>query len=179
MHGIIFTSLKKYVTANLGAEGWTTLAKEAGVGNKIYLASQTYSDQEIVSLVTTASRITGKPAPAILEDFGEFIVPELVAIYRSMIKPDWKALDLIENVESTIHRAVRLRDPSATPPYLVCSRPSQEEVVITYSSPRKLCSVAKGIARGVGKHYGERLSITETSCMHRGNPNCRLSIKAN
>jgi hypothetical protein len=114
---------------------------------------------------------------ALLEDFGEFIVPDLVSIYRSMIRPEWRTLDLIDNVENTIHRAVRLRDKSAAPPTLVVSRTSPTEVVVVYSSPRRLCGVAKGIARGVAKHYGERISVTESSCMLRNDSCCRLSMK--
>jgi hypothetical protein len=177
VHGIIFTSLKAYATSKLGAQAWANLLREAGLSGKVYLPTQSYDDKEILGLVSTASRITGQPMQALLEDFGEFIVPDLVSIYRSMIRPEWRTLDLIDNVENTIHRAVRLRDKSAAPPTLVVSRTSPTEVVVVYSSPRRLCGVAKGIARGVAKHYGERISVTESSCMLRNDSCCRLSMK--
>jgi hypothetical protein len=176
VHGIIFTSLKKYATTKLGADAWTNLLREAGLAGKVYLPTGSYDDKEISALVSTASKVTGTPAQALLEDFGEFLVPDLVSIYRSMFRPEWRTLDLIESVETTIHRTVRLRDKTATPPILVVSRPGRNEVRVVHSSPRRMCGVAKGIARGVAKHYGERISLTETSCMLRNDSACRLTI---
>jgi hypothetical protein len=178
MHGIIFTSLKKYATARLGADGWTTLLKDADLGGRIYLPTQAYPDQEILALVSSASKIARKPTQELLEDFGEFLVPDLVSIYRSMIRPEWRTLDLLENVETTIHRAVRLRDKTATPPTLVVNRLGPQEVEIVYSSPRRMCAVAKGITKGLASHYGDKISITERSCMRRNDSSCRLAVKS-
>lgn len=54
---------------------------------------------------------------------------------------------------------------------------SSDEVVITYSSERKLCAVAKGIVKGIGAHFQERISIRESECMLKGAPACRISVK--
>jgi hypothetical protein len=177
LHGIIFTSLKKYATSRLGGDAWPGLLREAGLSGKIYLPTQAYDDKEIFALVSTASKITGKPVQVLLEDFGEFIVPDLVSIYRAMIRPEWRTLDLIDNVENTIHKAVRLRDKTASPPTLVVSRPGPSEVVVVYTSPRRMCGVAKGITKGIAAHYREKVTVTETSCMLRNDSSCRLSIK--
>lgn len=177
MHGIIFSELKKYVDAKLGGGAWDKLLKEAGLNGKIYLAIQEYPDQEAVTLVSTASKITGKPVTSILEDFGEYIAPDLLGMYKSLIKPEWKTIDLIKNTEETIHKVVRLKNPGAKPAELKCSSPAPDQVDITYSSPRKMCAVAKGIARGVAKHYNERVLITEPACMLKGSPSCKISVK--
>lgn len=177
MHGIIFSELKKFVDGKLGPDSWTKLMKESGLKAKVYLSTQEYPDAEINLLVSTASRLTGKNPQAILEEFGEFIVPDLVNIYGSLIKPAWRTLDLIEHTEETIHKVVRIKNPGAHPPELKCTRPSPKEVVITYNSARKMCAVAKGIARGIAKHYREQIMIHESSCMLRGNAVCILSIR--
>src|SRR5678815_4920104 len=95
MHGMMLAELKKYVDDRLGGDTWKTLLKEAGIGVKIYLPTQTYDDAEVVSIVTTAARVSNTPLAAILEDFGTFIVPDLVGVYGAYIKPEWKTLDLI------------------------------------------------------------------------------------
>lgn len=177
MHGIIFLELKKYVETKLGAEAWSQLLKEAGLEYRFYLATETYADQEALALVSTATRITGNPAAAILEDFGHFIVPDLLKVYGALIKPQWKTLDLLENTESMIHTAVRIGSPGATPPALACSRPSPDEVVVTYQSPRKMCALAKGIVTGVAEHYNERVLLNETSCMLNGDACCEISVR--
>jgi len=178
MHGIIFSEMRKYVDARLGPSGWANLMKEAGMPkSKMYLAIEEYSDQEAVALVTAAAKLTGKPAAAILEDFGEFIAPDLLKMYGNLIDPTWKTLDLIEHTERTIHTVVRIKNPGARPPELQVSRAGKDEVVITYSSPRKMCAVAKGIAKGVAKHYNEHIVISESSCMLQGRGSCKISLK--
>ena len=177
MHGLILAELRKYVEAKLGKDAWYGLLTTAGLGGRVYLSGEPYPDEEVVTLVTTASKTTGLPAATILEDFGEFIVPDLVDIYRPYIKPQWKSLDLIEHTEVNIHRAVRLRNPGAEPPHLKTKRVDRRQVLLVYTSPRKLCSVAKGIAKGVGKFYGEALTISEGSCMLRGDPECAITIR--
>lgn len=177
MHGTIFAELQKYVTTKLGDEAWQNLKREAGVTREHYDPLETYPDEEVGALVGTASRITGIPAPALLDDFGEFIAPDLLDMYWALIQPEWRTLDVLEQTEKTIHEVVRLNHKGATPPYLHATRTAPDEVIIVYDSPRRLCFVAKGIARGIAKHYGETIAIDETACMHRGDAACRIVVK--
>jgi predicted hydrocarbon binding protein len=177
MHGIIFSELKKYVDTKFGGDTWNTLLNDSGVGLKLYMSVREYPDQEAVALVTAASKRTGKPAAAILEDFGDFISDDLLAMYPTLIKPEWKALEFLENVEQTIHTVVRARNPGAKPAQITCSRLGPNEVVVTYSSPRRMCPVAKGIISGLGRYYKQRLATTEVACMHKGATACKLNVK--
>jgi hypothetical protein len=174
MHGIIFAELRKFSDSALGPAAWPAIAADAGVAHVSYLATETYPDEQLTALVGAAVRRSGVPAPQLLEQFGAFIVPGLVKVFGAFVKREWTALDLLENTESVIHKAVRLRDPKATPPQLRISRQSPSQVTIEYSSPRRMCAVAKGIMRGVAAHYREPLVITETACMHTGARACTL-----
>lgn len=135
-----------------------------------------YPDPEVVALVTAASASTGLAADTILEDFGAFIVPDLMQVYSSFIQRSWKTLDLIENTEKMIHRVVRIKNPGAKPPELVVKRSGPKEVVVTYTSWRKMCSLAKGIVKGIAQHYKETVAIAESSCMNRGDPCCKIAV---
>lgn len=177
MHGIMLAELKKYVDTRVGGEAWKSLLKDAGLGVKVYMPTQTYPDTDVTALVTAAAKATGKPAGAILEDFGEFIVPDLVAVYGAYIKPEWKTLDLLLNTEETIHRVVRTRNPGAVPPELKTSRTAPDEVLVEYTSSRHLCAIARGIVKGVAAHYKETVAITEPQCMIRGDEACRIRVK--
>lgn len=177
MHGIIFLELNKYVTSKLGPEAWDKLITESNLGARTYEVIADYPDSEVVSLVTTASRITGIPIPEILEDFGEFIAPDLLQMYGNLIHPNWKTLDVIENTESQIHTVVRANNRYAHPPDLKTVRTSEDEVTIHYSSQRKMCDVAKGIVKGLAKHYHENISILESTCMHKGDSICTILIQ--
>lgn len=150
---------------------------KAGLSTKLYTSFGNYPDADVVALVTAAAEITGRPVNAILEDFGEFIAPSLVAMYAHLLDRSWKALDVIEHTENTVHSVVRVQNKGATPPKLKITRPSREKAVLIYDSPRKMCAVAKGIARGVGKHFKENILISEPKCMNKGAPHCEIHFR--
>jgi hypothetical protein len=176
MHGMIFGRLKEFVDSQLGADAWPALLAAAGIGDKIYLASSAYPDAEIVALVQAASAKTSLPPEALLEAFGEYLVPAYLGMYGHLVKPEWRALDLIEHTEETIHKVVRVRNPGARPPVLHCTRVSPDEILLEYASERRLCAVARGIMKGVAAHYKEELAIHETACMLKGAPKCVIHV---
>jgi hypothetical protein len=176
MHGIIFGELKKLVDTKLGGDTWRELFKDTGLGPKVYMPVTEYPDEEAVALIGAIARRTGKAPRTIMEEFGEFIAPDLLALYRHMVKPEWRTLELLENTEQTIHRVVRLRNPGARPPELRTDREG-DEVLITYSSARRMCGVAVGIVRGLAVHYGEKMEIKELSCMLDDASACRILVK--
>jgi len=177
MHGIILSELKRYTEARLGATAWPRLLKKAGVPGAQYLANETYADRDVVAIVGAASAMAGMEAQAILEDFGEFIAPNLLEIYGPLIRPEWRTLDVILNTERNVHTVVRIQSHGAAPPELKCVRTGPDEVVLTYDSPRKMCGVAKGIGRGLARHYKETIEILESACMLNGAPACIISFK--
>jgi Haem-NO-binding len=119
----------------------------------------------------------GQPLPRFLEEFGEALAPELLALHPGLVRPEWKTLDVLMNAEEVIHAVVRRRNPEAKPPVLRCARFSDNEVQLVYASPRQLCEIAKGIVRGLAKHYQETISITDQACMHVGDPFCAIQIR--
>jgi predicted hydrocarbon binding protein len=114
----------------------------------------------------------------LLLDFGEFVVPPLLAVYGVFVDPRWDLFDVLEHTEATMHRAVRLQDPNATPPTLSVQRVGSDEVRITYQSERKMCALARGIISGLAAHYETAVEVTEPTCMHRGDRACTLSVVA-
>jgi hypothetical protein len=177
VQAVIFAELKKYAEARLGPDAWRPLLREAGVTRSLYAPGQDYPDQEAGAIVGAASRKTGLAPDAILQDFGEFIAPDLVRMYGHIISPRWRTLDLLEHTEEAIHKAVRRDNAAASPPKLKCVRKGPEEVVVHYSSKRRMCGVAKGIVRGLARHYREKVSLTEPTCMLKGGAECQLVVK--
>lgn len=174
MHGAIFTELQEFATSAFGADVWRQVCDRAAVGPRVYLPVATYPDSEAIALVGAASELSGKPAAELLGAFGEYLVAPLLQTYKSLVRPEWRTLDLLEHTESTIHRIVRVREPDATPPELACERASADEVVIRYGSPRRLCALALGLIRGVARHYSESIEIREVACMTAGAPQCEI-----
>jgi predicted hydrocarbon binding protein len=175
MHGIIFSELRKFVTEKFGADTWKALL-EKSTKRSVYLATEVYPDQEVVAIVVAASEALKTPVPDILRSFGEYIVPDLAKVYGALIKPQWGLLDLLENTESVIHTTVRIKNPGAEPPMLQCVRKGPKQVVITYTSARKMCPLAIGIIKGLSDLYKQSVKIEETSCMLKGDAQCLIAV---
>jgi len=176
MHGLIFSELKKYVETKFSPRTWEKLLDNAGLKGQLYLSSAVYPDKDILALVTAACAMTNLPASTILEDFGDFVAPDMVEQYKFLINPAWKLLDFLVNTEDTIHKIVRFHQ-GVTPPRLLAQRPSEDTVTISYNSPRKMCSLLKGIVKGAARYYKEPVTIQESRCMLRGDSECLVSVR--
>ncbi len=176
MHGFIFSEVQSYVTSKYGKVAWFTILEQAGLGAKEFANFLDYPDEELLGIVGAAARITELSPSAVVEDFGVFLGADLMKIYRPLIDPSWRTLDFLLHTEEAIHKTVRARNTQARPPALAFSRLGEDAVLLTYRSPRKMCSLAKGIAKGVAGYYGEGVSITDKSCMLEGAEECRIRI---
>lgn len=177
MHGMIFSELQNYAEAKYGRGTWNALLKKANLETRMYLAVQEYPDREIISLVMAASGMAGLPVSVVLEDFGQFMVPSLLRMYGHLLRPEWRAIDVIEHTEGTVHTVVRTKSPGANPPRLKTRRLSPNEVLLIYTSSRQMCGLAIGIGKGLGEHFGEKIVTDETMCMHRGATRCEILFR--
>ena len=50
-------------------------------------------------------------------------------------------------------------------------------VAILYSSPRRLCTLLRGLTEGTARHYGETAAIEEPTCMLRGDERCSFEVR--
>jgi hypothetical protein len=178
MHGLIVNQLREYIVATHGRETWDRMLEGVGIWSESAPnVERIYPDSAALALFDKAVQATGMPIEVVLEDFGRFLAPILLRLYPALVQPGWRTLDVIERTEDRIHTVVRMRDPDAAPPYLKTRRVSPTEVQILYTSPRRLCWLAEGIARGLAKHYRETIEITQPECMHAGGVRCLISAR--
>jgi predicted hydrocarbon binding protein len=176
VHGYVLTTLRRFVIEGYGYAAWYSLLEAAGIGPREYANLLHYPDEEVAALVKAASELTGAPVSEVVERFGQFIGRDLLSIYRPLVDPAWRTLDLLEHTEETIHRAVRTLNAHAHPPALRAERTAPNRVVVFYRSARQLCALARGIVYGVASVYRERVAIAEPSCMLAGADHCRLEV---
>lgn len=177
MHGIILSELHKFLVEHHGADTWRHVAQRARLSEMTFTPLEVYPDEYMALLVAATEGITKVSPWTLLESFGEHLTPRLLALYQVLLEPSWRTLDVIEHTERTVHRVVRMRDPQASPPRLRTERTAPDEVVLTYDSPRRLCAIARGIAKGIAGHFGEALEIDERSCMLLGDSACVLAFR--
>src|ERR1700693_3301479 len=143
-----------------------------------YELGGSYPDEEVYLIVADVVETTGLSSDVILEQFGQAMVPGLLDLYGILVNSRWSFLDFLLNTEGAIHKGVGLSARSADPPAIEVQRAGPEAVTIVYRSRRRMCSVAKGIVRGAAAHYGAAIAISEDRCMHRGDPECLITVSA-
>lgn len=179
MHGLIVNQLRNYTVARYGRPAWIEAlrASEVPLPDGPPPLDHIYPDEVAIALVVTLAKLSKTEIRALLEDFGAYLAPVLLRVYEPIIDPAWRTLDVVEHVEERIHTAVRMRDPTAGPPYLTANRRSPTEVDVVYTSARRLCALGEGIVRGLAEHFGEQVVVTQTECMHRGDDRCLIQVQ--
>ena len=178
MQGIMFVELSRYVEERLGPDAWKRCLVHTELDDRVYSLESSAPDEEFLSLVADTATRTGQPFQAILEGFGEVLAPHLISgEYGALVDPAWDLLDFLEHTEAAIHTEVRTRDKQASPPKLRIVRPQSDQILVLYESPRRMCSLAKGIIRGAARHYDQQIQISEPRCMLAGAKRCEITVR--
>lgn len=160
---IIYLQLRKFLATLTTTAGLESIYTDAGQDGKIFDATKYHPDEAVIAILDVACTKLGISREVALEEFGKFITPGVMKTFKASIRPEWKSLDLLEHVESTIHRTVRTANPGSKPPKLIIQRIRHDEVQIDYTSSRQMISLGTGIIKQIGEYYSEELSIIRTS----------------
>ncbi|MBC3541410.1 heme NO-binding domain-containing protein [Rufibacter sediminis] len=168
MHGSMFVLLEHFVESTGGAGAWTRLLEKIGIDHAPYQMQEMYSTDELFALVGQAAEDAGISPYDFMEQYGEFLVPDLLMGYRRYIRPEWRTYEMLLHTEEAMHGAVKKEDPRTSPPKLVVTRQSNQRLIIEYYSKRRMAGVAVGIIRGIAKYYREedRVKVTRMTEPH-------------
>lgn len=155
MHGSIFVLLKRFVENSYDYSTWLKLLESAGITREPYQMHEMYPTSEMVALVAEASTMTGVPAYELTEKFGEFLVPDLLLVYKKYINPKWRTYDMLLHAEDSMHGAVKREDSRTSPPLLLVTKVGTRQLMVDYYSKRRMSGVAVGIIKGVAAYYQE------------------------
>jgi hypothetical protein len=174
VHGLIFTSFRDFVTTQYGPG----IAKAVLEGHPAHLLTEAYPDEDFLAVVTKTCEQTRVETADLVWEFGVFAgETTFPRLYPAFYSVAGGARPFLLTVETLIHELVRATIPKATPPQLHVAPLGDDGVQITYSSPRKLCVLLRGLVEGTARHYGERAEIVETACMHDGAPACLFEVR--
>jgi len=180
MHGLIFVTWEKYLSERFS--GALLRDYRAAIGETAAtspLASRTYSDDVLLAGVQAASKLTGLPLDTLLWEYGRYfmingLTGHLCAYLLTRVKNGRELLLMMRQA----HAQMRRLPDGLTPPlfaYQAISG-SQNDLALLYDSPRHLCALLWGAIEGAALRYGQRIRITEVSCMKRGAPVCRFEL---
>jgi heme-NO-binding protein len=174
MHGVIFVSLRDYLASVHGS----ATEEEVMAGEPVYSVSEGYPDESFTTLLGRACQVTGWEPGALQYDFGVFTAEKTFArLYPALFDLSPSARAFLLTVERPIHELVRVAMPSALPPELAVSELGEGGVAIVYTSPRRMCSLLRGLVAGTAQHYGESVHIEERTCMHHGAKACTFEVR--
>ena len=178
MKGIVFNLLEETVRREYGEETWDALLEAAQLDG-VYTSLGNYSDHELTKLVAAASSALSLPPEAIVRWFGRSAVPLLFEKYSHFFESHRSVRSFLLTLNDIIHPEVRKIYPGADVPEFDFDTTSEHELVMEYSSPRKLCAFAEGLIEGAAVHYEEDVQLDHPKCMHRGDEACLIRITSN
>ncbi len=138
MHGSIFVLLKRFVENSYDYSTWLKLLEAANISGPSYQMQDMYPTRELFAVVNKASEITGVSSYDLMEQFGEFLVPDLLLVYNKYINPEWRTYEMLLHTEEAMHGAVKKQDSRTNPPMLLVTKKGSRQLIVDYHSKRKI-----------------------------------------
>ncbi len=151
-----------------------TLAEAGLPADRIYRLNEPYADSEAQRLTDAASRRIS------LDDIATAFFEDTVVRFPTwyqMCKTSREFLEMQPEIHNTF--AVGLQRPEERDAVRDKFRLEKlnDELVVHYRSPNRLCDMYKAIAQRVFQHYRDKATIDEPQCMNRGDAECELRIR--
>lgn len=177
MKGIVFNIFSDLVTESFGWETWDQLIERTQPGSEaIYTSGDVYPDEELMAYVTELSKITRASQPELVRAFGKYMMHKFKSIHPEFLEGQ-DAKSFLASVHDVIHVEVKKLHPDSLLPTFEYEDPAADELVMIYSSERKLCALAEGLIDGVAEVFGQEITIQHPQCMHEGGESCRLELR--
>jgi predicted hydrocarbon binding protein len=172
MHASIMRSFGEFTRASCSQKANAALSEILPRPPSLFHPTRDVQAMAAIAVVANAER---RPVAAVLESYGRFFVRWAEPEYPTAFQPP-NARAFLRDMER-VHAVARRVSPGAEPPDIRVEEPAEGRLVLVYASPRGLCALARGMIRGVAEHYGEVVTIEETTCMSEGAPTCRFDVR--
>jgi hypothetical protein len=158
--GLVFTEFLELVDERYSFETCEQLIQASNLpSGGTYTSVGTYPVQEMVTLVTNLSSLTGTPVPDLLKEFGRHLFKRFVTSFPVFFEGIGSALEFLPRVDGYVHLEVRKLYPDAELPSFSCASPTAGTLVMTYRSNNHLADLAEGLILACIEHFGESLIV--------------------
>jgi hypothetical protein len=177
MKGIVFTEFLDMVEERYSPEvaDQILLAAKLPSGGA-YTAVGTYDHGEIWSLVCELSKVIDVPVPELFRAYGEHLFVQLANTYPHCLQGARSAFDVLQGLDSVIHREVRKLYPDASLPRFEVTERTSRQMVLIYESARHFADLAEGLIRGCGRHFGQNIALTREALPADGGSRVRFTL---
>ncbi len=176
MRGVIFTILCDMLEEQHGLSFLNEVIAEANLASGgIYTAGGNYPPEEVDAIVVLLAKKLDIPKEFILRSYGEYLLGALAKTFPHFFEVD-DLKQFLLGVHSYIHVEVTKLYPDSNLPQFEYADQAPEKLIMHYHSERKMCHLAEGLIAGAAQYFKEEYSLVQSSCMHRGDPNCTFDL---
>jgi hypothetical protein len=177
MKGIVFTQFLEMVEERYSPAiaDRILLAAQLPSGGA-YTAVGTYDHGEIWSLVCELSKVIDVPVPDLFRAYGEYLFGHFVAAYPHCLGSAASAFDVLQGLDSMIHREVCRLYPDAELPRFDVIERTPHQMTLIYQSARHFADLAEGLIRACGRHFGQTLALTRETLAAEGGSRVRFTL---
>jgi len=174
MYGIVMKGLKDYVVERYDRRTWRSVQDAADIQRRLYAPVARYPDRHWRELAGAARSLTGDDAAALEFAVGRHLVPSLVQVYGAHVGAA-TGLDVLADARAVAEGALRRKGlDDATPPPVAGERLGDDAVRLRYAGDH--CDGLRGVAVGLGEHYGETYAVAERACRDDGAAHCEVVV---
>lgn len=160
MKGIVFTEFLDMVEAKYGYEIVDQIITNSELmSNGIYTSIGTYHHGEMVQLLSNLSLKTNESPDFLLQEFGKYIFDTFFQSYPQFFEKAKNTFEFLSSIDNHIHVEVMKLYPDANLPRFESTVNDQGQMIMIYSSERKMSHLAMGLIEKTIVHYKEDLVV--------------------
>ncbi len=181
MLGYPFKPMLQAIEAKGGSAAVAEVKRRAGVPpERTYRMNETYADDECQRLLVAAGDFLDLCLEETCDLWAEAFLKDTRKRFPVWYQMCANSRALLEyHPEIHIGFAAGLADPKASQAVTDKFRLEklQQELIVHYRSPNRLCMLYRALAQRVIAYYGDEARIEETRCQHHGDAECEIHIR--
>lgn len=169
MKGIVFTQFLEMVEEKFDYDMVNTIIQKSELPNNgAYTSVGKYNISELRTLVYNLHKETDIPLSDLFKDFGAYFFTFLARNYSHFLERADTLFDFFNSIHSHIHVEVKKLYPDAELPAFETLSINDQEMVMKYTSEKKLGDFAKGLLAKSAEYFNENVTITSKSLNESG-----------
>jgi hypothetical protein len=161
MKGVIVVCLGDLIKEKFGKDKWVAILEDAGLPRTaFFLPTANLDDETVLKVVDSVCKVLNITLQQAADAFGDYWVNSYAPkVYKAYYRGKNSAKEFLLDMDK-VHKSVTERIPDARPPRFDYESPNDKTLIMTYKSQRGLIDFFVGLIKGVGKHFNEKLAIT-------------------
>jgi hypothetical protein len=178
MKGIIFNIAEQYITDKYGADKYEAILENCSLATREpFVGPGTYPDEDLVEILVKSSASLNITVADLLKDLGFYSFAKLAGRHPGFLEGFTHPKDFLKTVDGIIHVEVRKLYQGSKLPVFQYAEPSENELIITYYSERKLYPFMEGLILGVERHFKVPIQLEHSIYQKDGSEFCDFHLR--